>query len=184
MKNVIATLILLVGVLAGCSPYRIVRNQNDKSATWSTYRTFAFVDTSRLDPVPSIAYQRAVRQAKQAVGAELMTNGYKQVSDTQTTPDLLVNIGVVVHEKTQTRQTTIYEAPRYMGQRRYNWQSQEVPVGTYKEGTLSLHIVDSKQNALVWDAAVSGILSKKGITSEQINEAVRDVFTKFPGKRS
>ncbi len=184
MKNIVITLILLIGAIAGCSPYRIVRNQQDKSATWLTYRTFAFVDTSRLDPVPSIAYQAAVRQVRQAIDAELMTNGYRQISDAQANPDLLVNIGVVVNEKTQTRQTTINEAPRYMGQRRYNWQSQEVPVGTYKEGTLNVHIIDSKQNALVWDAAVSGVFRKKGITPEQINEAVREVFSKFPGKRS
>lgn len=186
MKTIFIILILLAVSFTGCSRYRVVRNQRDQSATWNAYRTFAFVDTNRIDPVPGGAYQTAIEQIKRAVAAELNGRGYQLVANDSSAnqSDLLVNVGAVVNEKTQTRPTTIYEAPRYIGQRRYSWQSQEVPVGTYKEGTLSLHVVDRKQNALVWDAAVSGVLGKKGITAEQINEAVHSVFAKFPGKQS
>lgn len=177
--------VLLVAVLMiGCSTYRVVRNEADSAATWPAYKTFAFVDTSGIDPVPSIAYQRSMRQVRQLVAAELTSQGYKQVDPTQVNPDLLVNIGAVVNEKTQTRETTIYEAPRYIGQRRYHWHSQEVPVNTYKEGTFSVHIVDRAQDNLVWDAAIAGVLGKNGATAEQISRAVAELFTKFPGRRS
>ncbi|AKD54518.1 DUF4136 domain-containing protein [Spirosoma radiotolerans] len=186
MKTVVALLLVLISVVAGCSSYRIVKNEQDGSANWSTYRTFAFIDTSRIDPSPGTTYQAMMEQVKRAVAVELVNRGYQQVTGDPIAgqPDLLVNIGTVVNEKTQTRPTTIYEAPRYIGQRRYHWQSQEVPVGTYREGTLSLHIVDSRRENLLWDAAVSSILSKKGVTPEQINEAVAKVFSKFPGKAS
>ncbi|MCX6217957.1 DUF4136 domain-containing protein [Spirosoma sp.] len=179
-------MLLLVGVTA-CSPYRIVRNERDSAAPWTSYRTFAFVDTSRVDPAPgTIEFRSTMEQVKRAVATELTKRGYRPVSDDRSTgqPDLLVNIGAVVNEKTQTRPTTIYEAPRYIGQYRYHWQSQDVPVGTYREGTLSLHIVDARKESLIWDAAVSSILGKKGVTSEQINDAVSKVFTKFPGINS
>ena len=180
------TIALIIGTIA-CSSYRIVRNQVDASGTWSSYQTFAFVDTSRQDqpvPVAAIAYRRAIEQARQSVTAELQNRGYRQLMNRATTPpDLLINIGAVVNEKTQTRQTTIYEAPRYIGQRRYSWQSQDVPVGTYQEGTINIHIIDNQRNNLVWDAAVSGVLSKKGVTPEQVNEAVTKLFEKFPGNR-
>ena len=188
MKTVVGLLFLFLGVATGCSSYRIVKNERDSSANWSTYRTFAFIDTSRIDPSPGTgpSYQATMEQVKRAVIAEMTNRGYQQVNTNRATgqPDLLVNIGTVVNEKTQTRPTTIYEAPRYIGQRRYHWQSQEVPVGTYREGTLSLHIVDARQENLLWDAAVSSILSKKGVTPEQINKAVGKVFSKFPGKAS
>lgn len=185
MKTVIGLLFLLL-VVAGCSGYRIIKNERDSSANWSTYRTFAFVDTSRIDPSPGTSYQATMEQVKQAVAAEMTNRGYRQLKTDRPMdgPDLLVNIGTVVNEKTQTRPTTIYEAPRYIGQRRYHWQSQEVPVGTYREGTLSLHIVDARRENLLWDAAVSSILSKKGVSTEQIREAVGKVFSKFPGKAS
>ena len=170
--------------MLGCSPYRVVRNQSDESARWSFYHTFAFVDTTQVEPIASIAYRAAMKEVKQAVAAELTSRGYQQVSIIQTTPDLVVNIGAVVDEKTQTRPTTIYEAPRYIGQRHYHWQSQDVPVGTYQEGTTSLHVVDNERENLLWDVAVSGVVGKKGVTPEQIQEAVKEVFTKFPGKQS
>lgn len=167
--------------MGSCSPYRIIRNQTDNSATWSAYRTFAFVDTNRISETPRDAYQAAIEQVKQAVAAELKTRGYQQTGDN---PDLLVNVGAVVKEKTQTRQTTIREAPLYIGQRRYSWRSQEVPVGTYQEGTVNLHVVDAQRNALVWDTAVSSVLNRRSVTPVQVGEAVAKVFEKFPGKRS
>jgi hypothetical protein len=187
MKTSFGVLILLICLtIAGCSSYRIIRNERDNTAAWNSYRTFAFMDTTRINPVPGTAYQSAIEQVKQAVTAELINRGYRQVNDSSPTaqPDILVNIGAVVNEKTQTRPTTIYEAPRYTGQRRYHWQSQEVPVGTYREGTLNLHIVDRQRDNLIWDAAVSSILGKKAVTQEQINEAVGKVFSKFPGKQA
>lgn len=177
---------MILGVLwlsAGCSPYRIMRNEVDKNAVWSSYKTFAFIDTNRISPVPNTAYLAAIEQVKRAVAAELINRGYKQITAGQfgEQGDLLVNIGGVVNEKTQTRQTTIYEAPRYIGQRRYHWQSQDVLVGTYKEGTISVHIVDARRNNLLWDAAVSSVLKKGAVTDEQVHKGVARLFTKFPG---
>ncbi|QJW92285.1 DUF4136 domain-containing protein [Spirosoma taeanense] len=165
--------------LGSCSRYRIIRNQTDNSATWSSYRTFAFVDTNRIEATPRDTYQAAVAQVKQAVANELARRGYQQTTDN---PDLLVNLGTVVKEKTQTRPTTIYEAPLYIGQRRYSWRSQDVPIGTYQEGTVSLHVVDAQRNALVWDVAVSSVLNQRRVTTDQVSEAVARVFEKFPGK--
>ena len=184
MKTQIIALLGLAFLGLGCSSYRLVRNESDKAAPWSTYQTFAFVDTTQIEPIASIAYRAAMREVEQAVAAELTKRGYQQVSVIHTRPDLVVNVGAVVDEKTQTRQTTIYEAPRYIGQRRYHWQSQEVPVGTYQEGTISLHVVDNERENLLWDVAVSGVVGKKGVTPEQIREAIRDVFAKFPGNKS
>ncbi|QHW00841.1 DUF4136 domain-containing protein [Spirosoma endbachense] len=172
--------LLIIAILTGCSSYRITRNQADKAATWSAYRTFAFVDTNRIDPSPREAYQATVEQIKRTVATELANRGYQQTKDN---PDLLVNIGAVVKDKTQTRQTTINEAPLYIGQRRYQWRSQEVPVGTYQEGTVNLHIVDAQRNALIWDVAISSVLNRQQVTPVQIGEAISKVFSKFPGNR-
>ncbi|UHG89907.1 DUF4136 domain-containing protein [Spirosoma oryzicola] len=182
MKIVPGIALMLFALVIGCSPsYRVTQNKTDKSATWSAYRTFAFIDTNRISPSPQDAYQAVVEQIKRAVTTELTNRGYQQTNDN---PDLLVNIGAVMKEKTQTRQTTIYEAPFYTGQRRYHWQSQEVPVGTYQEGTVNLHVVDSQRNALIWDVAVSSVLNRQQVTPVQVGEAIHKVFTKFPGSRS
>lgn len=178
MKTYLISLAIGLATIA-CSPYRITQNQVDTSAAWSAYRTYAFVDTSRIDAAPGNTYRAVMEQLKQAVAAELKRRGYQPSADN---PDLLVNLGAVVNEKTQTRPTTIYEAPYYIGQRRYSWQSQEVPVRTYEEGTVDLHIVDAQRQALIWDVAVSSVLSKRGVTPAQIGEAVARAFSRFPGR--
>ena len=182
MKNLICMLFVVVGA-AACSPYRILQNETDSSANWSTYRTYAFADTARITPLPDTTYQAAMTELKQAVTAELTSRGYQQILSYGTTdqPDLLVNIGAVLNEKTQTRQTTIREAPLYIGQRRYHWQSQDVPIGTYDEGTVNLHVIDAKRNGLIWDVAVSSVL-KNGFSQQTVNEAVAKAFEKFPKK--
>jgi hypothetical protein len=179
MKKIIIALGLTMSALWGCSSYRITRNQLDQSAAWKSYQTFAFVDTNRIDATPYTAYQAAVANVKRVVAAELTQRGYQQ---TNNNPDLLVNIGAVVNEKTQTRSTTIYEAPGYTGQRRYRWQSQEVPVSTYDEGTVRIHVVDTQREAAIWDVTVSSVLSRKNATPVQFGEAIAKVFAKFPGQ--
>ena len=119
-------------------------------------------------------------ELKQAVAAELRSRGYQP---TRNNPDLLVNIGAVVKEKTQTRPTNIREAPLYIGQRRYHWQSQDVPVGTYDEGTINLHIIDAQRNDLIWDVAVASVLKNGTLSQQTADEAVARAFDKFPGKR-
>lgn len=180
---------LFVGVIwlsIGCSSYKVTTNRVDKTANWPSYRTFTFIDTNRIDPAPRDTYHAIIEQVKQAVAAELKNRGYEQIASSQigASADLLVNIGGIIREKTQTRETTIYEAPRYTGQRRYHWQSQEVPVGTYQEGAVNIHIVDSQQNSLLWDAVVSSVLRKGNVTPDQIQEGVHQLFAKFPGSRS
>ncbi|WP_338869600.1 DUF4136 domain-containing protein [Spirosoma sp. SC4-14] len=182
MRRLFTMLMVACILLAGCSSsYRIIRNETDKSATWADYRTFAFIDTARIDPMPGGTYRVVVEQVRQAVATELKNRGYQQTNDN---PDLLVNIGAVVKEKTQTRQTTIYEAPIYTGQRRYHWQSQDVPVGTYQEGTVSLHFVDAQRNELVWDVAILSVLGRGEVVPTQVHDAIKKVFDKFPGKHS
>jgi len=183
MKTLIIALSLIVGI-AACSPYRILQNETDPVANWSMYRTYSFVDTARIDPTPGTTYQGAMDELKRAVTAELTSRGFQQTPSYGTTdqPDLLVNIGAVMKEQTQTRQTNIREAPLYIGQRRYHWQSQEVPVGTYDEGTINLHIIDAKRNDLIWDVAVASVL-KNGFSQQTVNDAVAKAFGKFPGRK-
>ena len=180
MKIQLGIAFLFLGLVMACSSsYRIIRNESDNTATWPDYRTYAFLDTARIDNTPRNTYRAAMEQVKQAVGAELRNRGYQPTKDN---PDLLVNLGGVIQERTQTRQTTIQEAPLYTGQRRYRWQSQEVPVATYEEGTVNLHVVDAQKNALIWNVAISSVLNQRSLSPEQIGKAVAKLFEKFPGK--
>lgn len=175
--NSFRILLLVAGTLGACSSYRVTQNHLDKSANFQAYRTFNFMEFD-LAPLASRAVSTEfIDQIKTAVASELTRRGYQQTSGNA---DLMVNLGLVVQEKTQTRETDIREAPIYIGQRRYAWRSEEVPVGKYQEGTLNVDVVDGKSNQLLWDAAVRSVLTKTSGAPEKINQAVAKLFEKFP----
>ncbi|MFC0182095.1 protein of unknown function [Pseudarcicella hirudinis] len=174
--KIIASLIIL-GILTSCSPYRIVNNHVDKEVDFKNYKTFSFTTDIEVQGLTrDIKNSSTINEIKRAISSELKSRGYHP----DLKSDLLVNIGLVVQEKIQTRETNFRDAPRYVGQRRYSWKSETVEVGRYKEGTLSVDLVDVKQNRLVWEAAVTTVLDKDSHRPENVDKAVRALFRKFP----
>ncbi|KAA3438131.1 DUF4136 domain-containing protein [Rufibacter hautae] len=178
-KIIIHSLALYLLLLTvSCSPVRVTSTEASPDFRLTNYKTFGFMevnaDSSRVEiPAEHIAsLQREVSNQLQKRGLT-MSNA---------NPDLLVNLGVVVQEKKQTRQTDFRtDAPYYMGQRRYTWRSKEVEVGRYKQGTISVHLVDRDQNSLVWsNQAESVVPSNNSKVQERIAEGVEKLFESLP----
>ena len=171
--------LLFLFALAGCSAGRIVKTDKAEGVNLQSYKTFDFLKFEASGDTAAQRFESYAGILRNAVARELAAKGYTQSS---ANPDLLVNIGAVVKEETQTRETNIREAPRYIGQRNYSWKSEEVPVGQYKSGTVTIELVDSKKNSMVWQGVVEGIISDKRKTYENdVNKAMTDLFAKFPG---
>lgn len=102
----------------------------------------------------------------------------------KTDPDLLINIGMVVREQVQTRETDYRtDAPRYIGQRRYSWKSQKVEVGRYRQGTVTVDLVDRKQNILVWTGTVQDIIPQSESRIEaSIKNGMNKLLSDYPGR--
>lgn len=99
-------------------------------------------------------------------------------------PDLILNIGVVISAEQKTRQTDIRDAPIYMGERNYHWESEEIVVQNYNEGTVILDVVESENNKLIWQAVSKGMISPSIDQSKvSITKAVKKMFNKYPVKR-
>ncbi|MBO9611748.1 MAG: DUF4136 domain-containing protein [Dyadobacter sp.] len=97
-------------------------------------------------------------------------------------PELMVNLSVKVQEKSQTRQTDFRTdgLPRYMGQRRYSWKSEEIEIGKYQEGTLILDVIDTKNDRLVWRSGIKGVLPENTIKAEAgLTAAINDLMGKL-----
>ncbi|WP_181306252.1 DUF4136 domain-containing protein [Rufibacter sp. XAAS-G3-1] len=171
---------ILILFLNACSPIRIVNTQAAPDFSLADYQTFGFAednaaaDTSqiRIPPEHIASLQREVTKQLQQRG----------VTYSASNPDLLVNLGIVVMEKAQTRQTDFRtDAPYYTGQRRYTWRSREVEVGRYQEGTLSVHLVNRAQNNLVWSSEAEAVVPNKSAkVQERIAEGVEKLFSSLP----
>lgn len=114
---------------------------------------------------------------KEAIVLQMEELGYKQSQN----PDLWINIGVMVEEKTQTRQTNIRDAPIYIGQRRYHWESEEIIVDEYEQGTVTIDIIDAKANERIWEGIAAGTITDNEARMEnRINDAMELLFNRYP----
>lgn len=180
MKNIpflFAVSFILISASFSCTPVRVVSTQEKENIDYNIYRTFNFMDVSfRNDAVANNDMEEFVL-LKTAIAKEMEHLGYVQADN----PDLWINIGIVVEQKTQTRTTDIREAPLYIGQRRYHWESEEVVVANYEEGTVSVDMVDADKNERVWEGVAAGTVTDNPQKLEKrINKVMELLFQEFP----
>lgn len=176
MKSFIALAVIVT--VAACSPVKIVSIDKADDFSLASYKTFDFVEVD-VSGADSPSFYERVEWIKGEISKQLAQKGLTQTSSS---PELLLNIGIVLEEKEQTRETTLMDAPRYMGQRNYHWESQEVVVNHYHEGTVTVDFVDSKTNTRVCEAVASSVVFKKESTARKnIAKGVEKVIEKISG---
>jgi hypothetical protein len=174
MKNFIY--ILLIVVLAACSTARVNHSLPVAQVDWSEYKTFELnIPEERLTGIPT----EKILTLRSAVAKELKKRGFTESPENA---DLLVNLDLVFEDKIQTRPTNIQTDPiNYIGQRRFHWRVEEKEVGRYKEGTISLSIVDAETNDLIWEASILDRVPPKEKRVERlVQEGVNALFNNFP----
>lgn len=175
MKSTLIILILVMGVLSSCAPTRVVvENNKYEDFKLSNYTTFDFaqIDTPNDSLVP---YQQIVDSLKVKITKAMEARGHQRVS---TDPSLRINLGVVVADKVQKRETNITSDPfTYSGSRSYYWEVREIPVNTYREGSVTVHFVNNPGNVLVWAGTISEVVPKKQEDKiAAIQDAVDQIF--------
>lgn len=166
--------------LASCASGPDVRSNVNPGADFSQYRTFAFFDPLGTD---RNQYSSMLSQTlKSAARRELEARGYRYEPSQ---PDLLVNFGARLEEKTQVTQTPTMAYPGYYGYRGAfygGWPAYQTDVRQYKEGTLNVDLVDRTRRELVWEGIAVGRVSKKSPEDREaaINRVVTELFAKYP----
>jgi hypothetical protein len=151
----VKTLIFLVLVVA-CSPVKVLQTKSADSFNLNNYRTFSFYPVEASgDTIPE-RFMESVELLQNNLASGLRMKGLRRSDQS---PDLMVNLGLVVENKVQTRQSDIRtDAPRYIGQRRYSWKSEEIKVNEYREGTVTVDLVDNDRQILVWQGVAEGVI--------------------------
>jgi hypothetical protein len=176
----ITVLALLSIFLFGCgTSYKILKPKKEEGFKLADYPTFGFFDIeAQGDTIPE-SFEKNIGTIKKAISENLQKRGLDEARD----PGLKINIATSVKEQIQTRQTDFRTdgLPRYMGQRRYSWKSEEVPVGKYRQGALMIDIVDAANNKMVWQGGVEGVIPEKSQNFDQdVNKAITDIIARIP----
>ena len=158
----------------------IVSYDKAKDVDFTKYKTFQIYSldvksTPEFEPKRSGLNLMLVEIIK-----HMESRGFEKVLEN---PDLIINVGVSIVSKDQTRETNVGDAPIYMGQRNYQWESKEVVIGTYTEGTVTLDLVDTQNEKMIWQVVGASVLSEKREKNrKRIIKAVKKMYKKFPVK--
>ncbi|EON78152.1 lipoprotein, putative [Lunatimonas lonarensis] len=170
---------ILVGLL-GCSPSKLQVTEVAEDFVLEKYSTFDFYKTDASGDLGD-NYQAGIDFLKGEIAKQM---AYRGLLRDEESPQVWVNIGVWVEEQTQTRETGLVTDPgtfNYIGQRRYSWKSETVELGTYKKGTVTLHLVDATENNALWIGTVEEILvSNEDRLRNRIMRGVEKVFIEIP----
>jgi hypothetical protein len=173
-------LVLIFSLCMACSGVTIKGVTKAEDFSISKYKTFSFYEVMNDGNAIGPNYAANLKLLKEAIAKEMSAKGVSMVADN---PDLLVNIGIALAEKVQTRETSLSnpaDRTAYMGQRNYHWESQEVAVGKYREGTVIVHLVERAKNNLVWQGRAESVVPEKQKNVESvIKEAMTMLFEKI-----
>jgi hypothetical protein len=167
----------LVLVASACATGPTVRVDMDPATDLRSFKTFAFLEPVSTD---SSSYTSLVStRLKQSTRAQLERLGYVYAEDE---PDLLVNFFLKVVDRQQVRSSS----SGYYGyrSRQYGtWSSYPyVETYDYREGTLSIDLVDAKRKQLVWQGVAEGEVKEESWKSPgpALDKVVTTIFSNFP----
>jgi hypothetical protein len=177
MKKIVFLFVALLIDQVGRSKDQVSYSKID-NIYFSKFKTFQ-VNSFDVKHIPKFEPKKeGLNLFIEEINNQMISRGYEKVKEN---PDLIINIGLVITKETQTRQIDFRDAPVYIGQRNYHWESEEVVVRRYAEGTVTMGIVSSKNNEMIWQALSSAILKKKREkNTKKIVKGVQKLLKKFP----
>ncbi len=169
----------LIFIFACSSGIKVANVSASPDANFSKYKTFGFYEVKASGDTITAGFTERIGFLKNAISEEMSKRGFTAA----TNPDLLINIGIVVKEEIQTRQTDWATDGRYTytGQRNYKWESKEIETGRYRNGTVSIHIIDAAQRNMLWKGTAEGVVPEKEKNIPQAaTNGMKELFAKFP----
>jgi hypothetical protein len=165
-----AALALLL--ITGCASRPEIRLDKDPSVDLHQYDTFAFFEPVSTDKSQYTTLLSG--RLKNATRAELERRNYAY--DEQN-PDFRVNFNLDVVDRQEVRSTSM--GPGFFG---YRGLASDIDTVNYRQGTLSVDLVDASINQLVWQGIVEGRIDRKTLENPgpAVDKVVGEVFEAFP----
>ena len=125
---------------------------------------------------------------KNAISLQLENKGWTETSQN---PDVILDYNVMVEKKVNQVSEPVYTYPythyyynrwRRRGGYMYypndlmGYHTYNIP---FKQGTLTVNMVDAKTNKLIWQGSAKADVSSKTVTTQEMQNDVTSIFKKF-----
>jgi hypothetical protein len=170
---------LLIGLPVSFNAQTLVSYKKTESVDFSSYKTYK-INKVNIQNTPEFeAKKEGINMLIFEINKQMSSRGYTVT--TSDNADMLINLGIALQTVESKRETTLRDAPAYIGQRNYHWEAQEIVTYRYTEGTVIFDLVDIQNNELIWQAISRGTLSdKREKNKKKVVKAVEKLFKKFP----
>ena len=177
MKSVYTLVIFSLGfLLSGCS-MTTVNYDYDTAFDFSNLTDYGWLDIPDDFPATEIVVQRI----KKAVDTQMVAKGFKQVSES---PDFLISLqGFRDIIRQGVESGTSYRGYQGYSQGYNRGYGRRTEVYEYEEGTLTLTIINTAGDTLIWQGKATGIIEPDRSTEakeKRTQEVVAKLLTNFP----
>jgi hypothetical protein len=201
-----AYLMAIFALFTGCSTSDIYSDY-DHAVDFRGYKTYAWLPNPD-QPYKGKRFNNQIMESnvKNYAGKEMEMLGYRTDVDS---PDLILEYHFMIEKKTTTVETPIYSNqvpiypypytpypynyrlhtdPFYDRYHRYSYGYAPAPYITgykteqipYKEGTLTISVIDRKNNKLIWRGWSTSTVTNPQSYSKDLPKILHQIFSKYP----
>jgi hypothetical protein len=171
MKKLLLPILILV-LTSACATIKVT-SDFDKAASFSGYKTYAFTPEALNLNIEELNRKRILT----ATENELAAKGFTKSDN----PDVLVDLKITGEKK----QTATATSTGGYGGYRWGGGTTYVSYDTYTEGTMFIEMIDAAKKEIVWQGRGVGTIDPNASAKkreENINYAVKQIFTQYPPK--
>src|SRR5258706_3818250 len=155
---------------------------------FSNYKTFGWANVNGEKKEDAADNDIVDNNIKNSITAQLENKGWTEATQN---PDVILDYNVMVEKKVNRVSEPVYGYPYshdyYNGWRHRSgymyYPSDLIGYHTYnvpfKQGTLTVNMVDTKTNKLIWQGSAQGDVSNKTVTTGEMQTDVSSIFKKF-----
>ena len=173
MKNTAAYLLLILLVFTSCESVRVVVDY-DKSAQFTTYKTFGFlkegIDRAEINDLDK-------RRILRSIEAVLIEKGFTKSE----TPDILVNFFTKERQEININNNNFGGWGYGWGWGPFMGAQMNISTSTSIQGTLFIDLIDTTKKELIWQGVGKGTLAAKvEQKDEKIQNFVTSILSEYP----
>ena len=160
---------------------------------FNNYKTFGWVNGNGEKVEDSADNDIVDNNIKNAISGQLESKGWKETTQN---PDVILDYNVMVEKGVRQASAPIYNYPVYnypfthyyynpwrrrMGYIYYpnnlmRYHTYNIP---FKEGVLTVNMIDAKTNQLIWQGSATGDVSSRTVTTQEMATDVKSIFNKY-----
>lgn len=186
-NNLIVLLAVIVMIIsAACSA--VAHIEKDETVNFNNYKTFTWVSNKEKSLKARNSNAIVDANVRNEVAKTLKQNGWVEA---KSNPDVWLDYNIMVETGTTERSEPVYSraytryyynpyARRiitvYHPSQMVGYETYEVP---YKEGTITLHMIDNKTDKLIWQGWTTNEVNSRNLTSKEVVNSVKTILKKF-----